>query len=73
MNERGGSDDNVDCADCLFLLVSSGKPAANCSYECEEEEYEEEEEEMGGKRTRAKEATGAEGGGAAVEEAAALQ
>ena len=86
MNERGGSDDNVDCADCLFLLVSSGKPAANCSFssagntirgicfdECEEEEYEEEEEEMGGKRTRAKEATGAEGGGAAVEEAAALQ
>ena len=83
MNERGGSDDNVDCVDCLFLLESSGKAAANCSFfsfssagntmrgicfeECCEYE-EEEEEEMGGKRTRAKEATG--GAAAAVEEAA---
>jgi len=72
MNERGGSDDNVDC---LFLLESSGKAAANCSFfsfssagntmrgicfdDCCEYEEEEEEEEMGGKRTRAKEATGA--------------
>ena len=72
MNERGGSDDNVDCVDCLFLLESSGKAAANCSFFsfssagntmrgiCFDEYEEEEEEEMGGKRTRAKEATGAE-------------
>ena len=84
MNERGGSDDNVDCVDCLFLLESSGKAAAFCSFssagntmrgicfeECCEYEEEEEEEEMGGKRTRAKEATGAAGAeGAEVEEAA---